>query len=542
MIGNSRAQRFFRTWLGSSLATLVGIGLAALPAQAAQLSDPTSTQQSSAPAAGAQPPAATSQTPSAGEGSPDWLNELHESLQAARVRIEELSKAAEAVATTGQHKLAALEQENQRLRAELEAAQAERGALDTAKQAAAAHEAELSKLQGRVRELEGSSAQASAQAARLREQMAASEQRIAAADSARAQSDAQLSQMRDRLQLAEQEKAQTDADLARVQGELASVKKQLAAAGQERAQLEQRAAAAESERDDLRVRLADASARLGTTESAKAQLASEVAKLREATSMAADNAHQNLIALESRIKDLNQTLAALEPAAGPAPTAEPSAPAAGKQAARETTTAAAPVAPVATAASATAASRTPEPTGTEAEPEQVETANATPPGDEAGAHLDQRSVLGGVPAVLSLADLPAERRQHVRHLLADLHSGMDERGMITTVPGELLFSVGGDEVQAGAYDTLAKVADLINMYGNRQILIVGHTDAEGGTLDNLKLSERRAESVKRFLVDNFALPPGRLSTEGLGEASPIASNATPDGRRANRRVEVVVLN
>jgi outer membrane protein OmpA-like peptidoglycan-associated protein len=110
------------------------------------------------------------------------------------------------------------------------------------------------------------------------------------------------------------------------------------------------------------------------------------------------------------------------------------------------------------------------------------------------------------------------------------------------VPGELLFAVGSDEVEAGAYDTLAKVAELIGMYDDRQVLIIGHSDADGDAADNQQLSERRAELVKQLFVDDFELAADRLSTQGLGEARPIASNATPQGRRANRRVEVLILN
>ena len=127
-------------------------------------------------------------------------------------------------------------------------------------------------------------------------------------------------------------------------------------------------------------------------------------------------------------------------------------------------------------------------------------------------------------------------------LLADLHSKLDERGLMTTVPGELLFTVGSDEVQAGAYTTLAKVAELIGMYDNRQVLIIGHSDARGDPAGNKQLSERRAERVKEILVNYFEIAADRLSTEGLGEARPIASNATPQGRRANRRVEILILN
>jgi OOP family OmpA-OmpF porin len=88
----------------------------------------------------------------------------------------------------------------------------------------------------------------------------------------------------------------------------------------------------------------------------------------------------------------------------------------------------------------------------------------------------------------------------------------------------------------------AKVAELINMYGDRKVHIVGHTDALGDAVYNKTLSERRAGLVKEFFVDNFDVEETRLSTEGVGEARPIASNATLAGRRANRRVEVLILD
>jgi outer membrane protein OmpA-like peptidoglycan-associated protein len=102
--------------------------------------------------------------------------------------------------------------------------------------------------------------------------------------------------------------------------------------------------------------------------------------------------------------------------------------------------------------------------------------------------------------------------------------------------------VGSDQVQPGAYDTLAKVADLIGMYGNRQVLIIGHSDSVGDPERNRQLSKRRAELVKQIFVENFDLPANRLITEGAGETRPIASNVSSDGRRANRRVEVLILN
>jgi outer membrane protein OmpA-like peptidoglycan-associated protein len=521
----SRARQFANSWLQPSLAALVGIGgavgLAMLPALAlgAQPSGPTVAETAPGAEGNPQPVAETPRPSAAAEDRPDWLIDLQDSLTAARQRIEELSKAAEAVAAAGQQKLAAAREENQQLRAELESARAERAELEKAKQASQAQAADLTKLRSRVQELEGSADQASAEAAHLREQIEASQQRSAAADRARSGAEARLQELRASLQRAEQDKARLAADLTKAQGELATAKKQAEAAGQAQAQIEQRAAAADDERQALRGRLTDVSSRLDKSESDKARLESELAKLKQAAGTAADDARQSLIALESRIKDLNQAASAIGPAAGPVPTAAARPPAAAKPA----RAAAAP--PVTVAAAA------PSP---RAEPAKAEA-------DEY-AHFDQRSVLGGVPAILSLADLPSDRRQHVQGLLANLHSQMDERGLITTVPGEVLFAAGSDQVQAGAHDTLGKVADLIRMYGDRRVLIIGHTDADGDATDNQQLSERRAETVKQYFVDNFAFSPARLSTQGMGEARPIASNATSEGRRANRRVEVLILN
>ena len=437
-----RPQRFAKTWLGPSLATLVGIGstveLAAMPIPATdvQVPGPILIQQSSEPQGEARPPAGTSSEPSAGPTKPDAFGELNKALTAARGRLEELSRAAEAVAATRQlqQELAALREENQKLRAEVEVVRAERSELETAKQAAEAQAAELTKTVE----------QATAKAREMDQQLVAvrsqSEQRIAAADSARTEAEARLSKMRDSLQRAEQDKARVGADLARVQGELATAKEQVAAAGQEHAQIEQTAAALQYERDDLRTRLADATAELERSEAAKAQLESEVAELREAARTAADDTRQ-----------LIEALAAIGLAAGPLETdaallAESGKPSAGEQGDGGRRAAVAPVKDVAVGA---APSQGPEPGSTDADLQRTETASATRPGEVEGAHLDQRGILGGVPAVLTLADLPPDKRQHVQGLLADLHSRLDERGLMTTVPGELLFTVGSDEVQVG---------------------------------------------------------------------------------------------
>ena len=71
--------------------------------------------------------------------------------------------------------------------------------------------------------------------------------------------------------------------------------------------------------------------------------------------------------------------------------------------------------------------------------------------------------------------------------------------------------------------------------------IQGHTDNVGSDQQNERLSHKRAESVKRFLVQNAAVPPERMTATGYGKKEPIAPNDTPEGRSKNRRVQVVNL-
>ena len=164
------------------------------------------------------------------------------------------------------------------------------------------------------------------------------------------------------------------------------------------------------------------------------------------------------------------------------------------------------------------------------------TTSATQPGAGEGAHLDQRGILGGVPAVLTLADLPREKRLRVQGFVADLHSKLDERGLMTTVPGELLFTVGSDEVQADAYAKLVKLAELIRLYDSPQVLIIGHSDADGDATYSKELSQRRAELVKQILVENFDLAARPAVHRGRGRDAPdrLQCHATRAARQPPR--------
>ncbi|TAK81981.1 MAG: OmpA family protein [Betaproteobacteria bacterium] len=92
------------------------------------------------------------------------------------------------------------------------------------------------------------------------------------------------------------------------------------------------------------------------------------------------------------------------------------------------------------------------------------------------------------------------------------------------------------EGKAKLDELAAKVKDI-----NLEVVIaIGHTDSIGADAYNQKLSVRRAESVKAYMVSK-GIQPNRVYTEGKGEKQPIASNATKDGRQKNRRVEIEVI-
>jgi OOP family OmpA-OmpF porin len=86
-------------------------------------------------------------------------------------------------------------------------------------------------------------------------------------------------------------------------------------------------------------------------------------------------------------------------------------------------------------------------------------------------------------------------------------------------------------------DDLATKVKAINL---EVVIAIGHTDSIGSDAYNQKLSVRRAESVKAYLVSK-GVEPNRIYTEGKGEKQPVASNKTADGRQKNRRVEIEVI-
>jgi outer membrane protein OmpA-like peptidoglycan-associated protein len=126
----------------------------------------------------------------------------------------------------------------------------------------------------------------------------------------------------------------------------------------------------------------------------------------------------------------------------------------------------------------------------------------------------------------------------LRGELEALQAVNTDRGMVITL-GDVLFSTGKADLQPGAMSTIERLALFMAEYPAKTVLIEGYTDDVGSEAFNLGLSERRAASVKNALLA-AGVSPLRIATIGYGEARPIASNSTPEGRQMNRRVEIVI--
>ncbi len=125
----------------------------------------------------------------------------------------------------------------------------------------------------------------------------------------------------------------------------------------------------------------------------------------------------------------------------------------------------------------------------------------------------------------------------------DLEGATIERvgeGIKVTFDSGILFDVDKSDLRPEARENLANLAEILNKYGDTNILLEGHTDSDGPDDYNLALSERRARSVSAYLATREVVT-ARVSIMWYGEAQPVADNATIEGKRLNRRVEVAVM-
>jgi outer membrane protein OmpA-like peptidoglycan-associated protein len=163
------------------------------------------------------------------------------------------------------------------------------------------------------------------------------------------------------------------------------------------------------------------------------------------------------------------------------------------------------------------------------------------------ARIDAIEARADATAARDEADLARQNALSAQAESEDLQLQIDElnaretdRGLVVTL-GDLLFETGRADLKGGATSNLDKLALFLGEYPDRTVLIEGHTDNVGSDDQNLDLSNRRAYAVRSYLAD-AGISGSRLSSTGMGESAPIASNDTDTGRQQNRRVEIIISN
>lgn len=141
-----------------------------------------------------------------------------------------------------------------------------------------------------------------------------------------------------------------------------------------------------------------------------------------------------------------------------------------------------------------------------------------------------------------VADLGEEREDvrvaALKKQLASMQPKETPRGLVVTI-GDVLFDTASATLRRGGVQQVQRVADALKQHPGESVLVEGHADSRGSDSYNAALSQRRADTVRAELV-YAGVPAERVVTRGMGEAYPVATNATAAGQQQNRRVEIII--
>ncbi len=149
------------------------------------------------------------------------------------------------------------------------------------------------------------------------------------------------------------------------------------------------------------------------------------------------------------------------------------------------------------------------------------------------------ATIGGTAGAL----IGNEMDKEAEELRKELENAKVERvgeGIAITFDSGILFGFDSAILQSAAKTNIKKLAAILDKYPGSNILVTGHTDSDGTEKYNQTLSEQRAKSVADYAILN-GISPSRITTIGLGETEPIASNDTDLGKSQNRRVEIAIF-
>ena len=151
----------------------------------------------------------------------------------------------------------------------------------------------------------------------------------------------------------------------------------------------------------------------------------------------------------------------------------------------------------------------------------------------------QGAVIGGLIGGSLGAFAGSRMDKQAKELEKIAETKRTELGLITKMKSDILFDTGKANLKPTAVDNLKKMAEIMKKYPENVLTVKGFTDNTGTSVINEKLSEERAQAVKKQLALG-GIPETVISTQGLGPSHPVAENTSPAGRSQNRRVEIEV--
>lgn len=166
-------------------------------------------------------------------------------------------------------------------------------------------------------------------------------------------------------------------------------------------------------------------------------------------------------------------------------------------------------------------------------------------GKGTGDHDKKRYVWGAALGALAggaIGNYMDKQEQEFRDELADSGVEVYREGdnIRLSIPGNITFATGRENIVTDFYPILDDVAKVLLRYDKTKLSVEGHTDSVGDASYNQQLSMQRANSVANYL-QGTGIDANRLQTLGMGENQPVASNASEQGRKQNRRVELRVI-
>jgi outer membrane protein OmpA-like peptidoglycan-associated protein len=168
-------------------------------------------------------------------------------------------------------------------------------------------------------------------------------------------------------------------------------------------------------------------------------------------------------------------------------------------------------------------------------------------GDDAVERRQHAMILAGVGALAGGAIGNYQDKQEAE-LRAELQgtgvsvtrTGPNGENITLNMPGNVTFATDSSDLNPAFFDVLNSVGKVLKQFDKTVVEVAGHTDSTGSEQYNQSLSERRAATVAQYL-EAKGVATQRILTVGMGETRPVADNSTPEGRQANRRVEITMV-